>query len=369
MVELCRRYGITRPTAYKWVNRYEEEGIEGLKCRSHAAKVHPNQVKQDVVKALLRARKKHPTWGPKKLVEVLKRSIGEDQVCSASTAGEILRQHQLTKEQLKRNRTAPWENPLGHYDYPNAVWCVDFKGWKRLGDGQRCDPLTLTDGYSRYLLRCEALKRQGHDETMQVMKSAFREYGLPERIRSDNGRPFACVSVCGLTALSVWFIKLGIVPERIAPGKPYQNGRHERFHLTLEEVMDPMSPNVGAQQRRFNSFRRCFNEVRPHEALGQRTPASVYEKSVRQYHGEPKAPEYEPWVIKRRIQKRGEFNWKGETIFLTEALRGETVGIEEIEEGILEIRYFNMSIARYDERTKKMQGRKKLDETLPESRG
>ena len=234
------------------------------------------------------------------------------------------------------------------------MWCVDFKGWFRLGNGHRCDPLTITDGYSRYLLRCQALRAIEQVAAGCTEAAFLPRYGLPQRIRSDNGAPFGSVAIGGLSALAVWFLRLGIVPERIEPGQPYQNGRHERMHLTLNEAVEKPAYDLRAQQRRFNTFRRCFNEERPHEALGQKTPASAYQASPRNYHGQLPEMEYESGEVTRKVQMRGEIKWHGAEIFLSETLRGEIIGLRELPNAQWEIRFGPMVLGTLDERTQKI---------------
>ena len=353
--KLCQRYGITRPTGYKWVERYRKEGMEGLWERSRAAHVHPNKIDAKLEEWILAAKAKHPSWGPKKLVTWIKRRKGLDRLCAISTAGEILRRHEMVVPRQIHRRAVGSETPLAAYEGSNAVWCIDFKGWFLMGNGERCDPLTLTDGFSRYLLRCRACARIELAETRRICESAFREYGLPVRIRSDNGAPFGSVAIGGLSALGVWWMKLGIIPERIAPGRPDQNGRHERMHLTMNETAAPKTADdLAKQQRRFNEFRKCFNEERPHEALGQKTPADVYRASSREYTGKLQEPEYGKGIEKRKVQIRGEFYWKGGSIFLSETLRGETIGLAEVGEAHWEIYYGTIFLGTIDERTMKV---------------
>jgi putative transposase len=303
---------------------------------------------------ILRARGKHPTWGPKKLVAWVQEREGLEKVCAVSTAGEILRRHGLLKARKIHRRTAVSSQPLRPFTGINSVWCVDYKGWFRLGNGERCDPLTITDGASRYLLRCQAFERTGLENARRIFEATFREYGLPERIRSDNGAPFASTAIGGLSSLAVWWLKLGIVPERIAPGRPDQNGRHERMHLTLNEALEPPSYDLRAQQRRFDRFRRCYNEERPHEALGQRTPSSAYRASPRAYPGRVPEPEYEEGMIARKVQANGEFNWQNQEVFLSETLRGETIGLAEVADGRWQVRFCQMVLGTLDERSLKI---------------
>ena len=209
--KLCQRYGISRPTGYKWVERYRLEGICGLAEQSHAAHSYPNRIDANIEELILAARAKHPSWGPKKLVTWIKRREGLERLCAVSTAGEILRRHEMVVPRQLHRHAVRAETPLASYEGSNAVWCIDFKGWFVLGNGERCDPLTITDGFSRYLLRCRGCARIELKETRRICETAFREYGLPVRMRSDNGSPFGSVAIGGLSALAVWWIKLGII--------------------------------------------------------------------------------------------------------------------------------------------------------------
>lgn len=353
--ELCQRHGISRPTGYKWVERYRLEGAGGMAERSRAAHAHPNALDAKVEKWILAGKEKHPNWGPKKLVAWIQRREGLERLCAVSTAGEILRRHGLLQPRQLRHHCIPSSVSLASYDGSNSVWCIDFKGRFLLGNGKRCDPLTISDGFSRYLLRCRACARIELEETWRVCEAAFREYGLPVCIRSDNGSPFGSVAIGGLSALAVWWMKLGIVPERIQPGRPDQNGRHERMHLTLNETEQPTAAyDLRKQQRRFNKFRKCFNEERPHEGLGQKTPASIYRPSPRPYTGKVKEPEYASGMETRKVQTRGEFYWKGGAIFLSETLRGETIGLEETSAERWQIRYGDVVLGTLDDRTKEI---------------
>jgi putative transposase len=352
---LCEKHGISRPTGYKWVERYRREGVNGLAERAHTTLVHPNALPGKVERWILEGREKHPTWGPKKLVVWIQKREGLERLCAISTAGQILRRHGLLHPQVRHRHCTVASGPLAGYDGSNAVWCIDFKGWFRLGNGQRCDPLTLTDGFSRYLLRCQGLAEVGLQGTKRICEGAFREYGLPQRIRSDNGSPFGSVAIAGLSALAIWWIKLGIIPERIAPGWPDQNGRHERMHLTMNETEAPPAAfDMARQQRRFNEFRQCFNEERPHEALGQKTPASIYRASERRYTGKLQEPEYGAGIETRKVQKMGEFSWRGQAVFLSETLRGETIGLEEISAERWQIRFGVMVLGTINDRTMKI---------------
>jgi transposase InsO family protein len=272
MTELCQRYGIARETGYVWLRRYRERGLSGLVELNRAALRHSNQTPRETEQAVLELRQAHMRWGPRKLKRVLERDQTHQRWPAASTIGELLKREGLVVGRKKRRRTAPYTEPLAHADGPNRVWCTDFKGWFRTGDGGRVDPLTITDAYSRYLLRCQGVEKTDTPRTRAIFEAAFREYGMPQAIRTDNGAPFASTAVGGLSRLSVWWMKLGIVPERIEAGHPEQNGRHERMHRTLkQETAQPAAANRRAQQRAFDGFREEYNEQRPHEALGMQT--------------------------------------------------------------------------------------------------
>ena len=232
------------------------------------------------------------------------------------------------------------DRPLSPALAANDVWGVDFKGWFRTGDGARCDPLSLSDLASRYVLRLQALERIDGEEVWPILETAFFEFGLPRVMRSDNGAPFASTAAGGLSRLGVRLIKAGVVPERIKPGRPQQNGRHERMHLTLkQETASPPAPTLRGQQQRFDAFRTTFNEERPHEALGQTPPAQHYDPPPRPYSGRLRQPDYADGQIVRRVRSNGDIKWRGERLFLSEALIGEPVGIRETDDGLFEVQY------------------------------
>ena len=275
MTELCDRYEISRKTGYKWLERYRLEGACGLGDRSHAPLVHGRATPQHIVDAVVGLRRERPSWGPRKIVAKLEARQGNVDWPSASTAGDILKRAGLVSSRRIRRRVPPRMGQLTVPQHANHVWALDHKGWIRLGDGSRVEPFTVTDGFSRYLISLAATGSTQYAECRPPLERAFREYGLPQVIRSDNGSPFASTGTTGLTALAVWWIKLGIRHERIDPGHPQQNGWHERFHLTLLETMQPPPPTLIAQARRFAAFVRDYNEERPHETRGQRPPASA----------------------------------------------------------------------------------------------
>lgn len=353
--ELCRRYGISRPTGDKWVHRFEEHGLDGMEDLPSIPRSHPNQIEEGRVQMILSLRRAHMTWGPKKLKAYLERRYSETAWPAASTFGEILRRHGMSANRRRRQRTPPYTQPFSACGEPNSVWCADFKGHFRTRDGTRCYPLTITDAFSRYLLKCQGLKKAWTATTKAVFDAAFREYGLPLAIRTDNGPPFASQAMGGLSRLSVWWLKLGILPERIEPGEPQQNGRHERMHLTLkQETASPPQSTPRAQQRRFHAFRREFNEQRPHEALEQRTPAEVYQASPRPYPSRLREPKYPDSMEVRYVRINGEIKWHSRRIYLAELLAGENVGLSAIADGYWMVYFFDLPLCVLDEHRRKI---------------
>ena len=278
MTELCRIYGISRPSGYAVLGRYGRQGAAGLQECSRAPWQHPNQTPAEIEAAVLQLRRAHMRWGPRTLKARLQRLQPGVTWPAASTIGSMLDREGLTQHRRKRRRVPPDQRPWPLSSEPNDEWAADFKGWIRTGDGERVDPLTLSDRCSRYLLRCQAVEKMDTERVQAIFEAAFREYGMPQVIRSDNGAPFASRAVAGLSRLAVWWIKLGIAPRRIEPGHPEQNGRHERLHRTLAEATaSPPAANRRAQQRAFDEFRREYNQERPHQALDMQTPAAVYQ--------------------------------------------------------------------------------------------
>jgi transposase InsO family protein len=346
---LCLRYQVSRMTGYKWVERFEDEGVAGLWERSRAPQRVGHALSGKLVRLILEARAARPHWGPRKLLARLKVTHPKEPWCVVSTVGELLRRQGLIEPRVYRRRSAPRLEALEPYTQANTVWCTDFKGWFLLGNGQRCEPWTLSDGWSRYVLRIKALERQELKPVRRGFEGAFQEYGLPEVIRSDNGRPFAGLGFGGLSQLSVWWIKLGIRPERIRPGKPQENGRHERIHLTLKETSEPAEQTLSGQPRRFDAFRQEFNEERPHEALGDQPPAQVYQPSSRRYPKRIPTVEYEAGVLTKRVWQHGDISWRGERLFLSEALAGEDVAFEPLPDGLWLVRFGPMKLAKLDD--------------------
>ena len=348
IAELCRQYGISRETGYKWLKRFEVEGPAGLANGSHTPKRRPHAMSDGMREAILKMRRTRPSWGPKKIKACLEReekAREEDKrrtVPAISSIGELLKKEGLIHRRRKpRARVVASQQPLSHAEAPNDVWSIDYKGWFETGDGKRCDPLTITDNASRYLIRLTAMPEINQERVKGVMEAAFRENGLPVAIRSDNGAPFVTAAPAGLSQLSIWWTKLGIRHERIEPGKPTQNGRHERFHLSL--IKDRLEWEVAwdwkLQQSLFVAYRKEFNEQRPHEALGMKTPGEVYEPSVRIYSGRAPEMEYEERYRVRRVNEGGTFLWEGERIGISKVLKGEWIGLLESEDDLYEV-YF-----------------------------
>ena len=331
---MCRRFGISRKTGYKWLGRYEAAGVGGLIDRPRAPLNHPQALTETLAERCLMVRRAHPTWGPVKVRAWLSRRAPRTEWPAASTIGALFDREGLTVKRRLRRRSPPSSAPFGRCGAANDVWCMDFKGWFLTGDGTHCEPLTLSDAHSRYLLRCQAIARTDTDHVWPVLDAAFREFGLPHRLRSDNGSPFASRGAGGLSRLAVKVIKTGIVPERIAPGQPQQNGRLERLHLTLlQDTANPPARSLREQLERLRNFQRIYNEERPHEALGNDTPAEHYAISLRRFDGVLREPSYGPDHELRRVRHNGEVRWKGNTIYVRADLVGEPIGLVEEQDG------------------------------------
>ena len=317
--ELCRQFGISRKTGHKWLGRYRLEGAGGLEDRSRAPHGNSRGVDDETAAAVLSVRHRYPTWGPRKVRAYLVDCHPERHWPAASTIGNLFDWAGLTRPRKRRRRVPAQSFPFQSVAAPNDVWCVDFKGWFLTGDGTHVEPLTLSDAHSRYLIACVPVGRCDEAHVWPLVERAFRDYGRPRAMRSDNGPPFAARAVAGLSRLAVKLIKAGVLPERIAPGKPHQNGRHERLHLTLvQDTASPPARSLAAQMRRFARFRAIYNHERPHEALDQVPPARVYAPSWRTYDGVLREPGYGHGTEVRRVRSNGEIKWRGRKIFVSE---------------------------------------------------
>jgi len=340
MSELCRTYGISRKTGYKLRERFEQEGPKGLYDRSRAPQTSSLRTDAAVKKLLLEARRAHPTWGPKKLRAWLLREHQGVKLPAPSTIGDLLKRHQLVQPRKRRRATAKYDAPLQVAKAPNDVWCADFKGQFRLGNGKLCYPLTITDRFSRMILCCEALESTHLEPTLMAFERTFRTYGLPRVIRTDNGTPFAAKSALGLSQLSVRWIRLGVWPERIEPAHPQQNGQHERMHLVLkQETTRPPATTVLAQQDRFDAFCSEYNLDRPHEGIGLRTPASLYVPSPRARGIDLPVLEYPLDDLTALVRTDGRIYFNGARAMLSTALVGERVGLRELDDGAWLVSY------------------------------
>jgi putative transposase len=346
MTELCARYGISRKTGYKWLARADD-----LRDRSRRPHQCPHAIPDAIVRRVLQFRRAHRRWGPKKLSAELAKQDPTVAWPARSTIGLLLRRHGLVRARRRRPAPGVRQERLTPMAQPNAVWTIDYKGWFHTGCGAVCYPLTVQDGFSRYLLACAALHRPEGRRTQQALERVFREYGLPEVIRSDTGSPFASRGLARLSTLAVWLIRLGVRPELIEPAAPQQNGRHERMHRTLKlHTARPPAATWAAQVQRFRRFREDYNQRRPHEALRQAYPAAVYRPSERPYPAALPVPAYPPAWIVREVYGSGEMLWRGHRIWLTTVLAHQPVGLREVADGYWELRYGPLVLGVVDER-------------------
>jgi putative transposase len=352
--ELCREFGVSRECGYKWLRRYRDGGCQlaALEERSRRPRNSPTATSEGVQDLIAAARKHQPKWGPVKLRSWLAGRRPDIELPSASAIAAILKRRGLvrvTKQRRRRGPVAGVTPPFGECDAPNRVWCIDFKGWFLTLDGHKCYPLTITDQYSRFVLRCEALADPDGAAVFRILDSAFREFGLPDAIRSDGGPPFASTGPAGLTTLSVWWLQLGIKVQRIAPGKPQQNGRHERMHRTLALEVEPQA-NLRAQQRAFDYWRRQFNEERPHAALGNRPPACIYQPSSRRYPRPLIHPEPGAWNRSEKVDHRGYIRFDRRKIFIGSAIAFLRVALETVGETVYAVYWGTILLGRIDTR-------------------
>lgn len=351
-VELCARYEISRKNGYKWVKRYRREGPPGLLDRSRRPHSCPTATAKEVVAALLELRGHHPSWGAKKLLKVIGKKHPAWDLPRRSTCCDLLKRHGLVTSRRRRRFPGHPGRPLTPMNAPNSVWTTDFKGHFKTRNGLYCYPLTIVDGYSRFLLACQGLRSTAIALSKPVFQRVFEEYGLPTVIRSDNGVPFATTALGRLSTLSVWWIRLGIRPELIQPAHPQQNGSHERMHRTLKrETTRPARGNLAAQQVCFNVFRTEYNEERPHEAIDLQTPASLYQPSLRKLPRTLPELEYPRHYELRYVSRNGGIRWNSNWVNVTHTLAGQHVGLEEVGDGLWDVYFGPVKLGRMDERT------------------
>jgi putative transposase len=349
--ELCDHFGISRKTGYKWLDRYLRQGPEALVDRSRRPRTSPNQTPSTIVNALLDTRRKHPSWGAKKLLAIVAKRHPDWDLPNRSTVCDILKRHGMVAKQPQTRRIGHPGKPTATGFAPNDIWAADFKGQFKTGDGRYCYPLTVTDHHSRFLLCCHGLPSTAVAGAKPVFTRLFKEFGLPKRIRTDNGVPFATNTLARLSQLSAWWVRLGILPELIEPGKPQQNGRHERMHRTLKaETTRPPAASQRSQQRKFDEFRQTFNYERPHEALDLRTPASCYTPSPRPMPDKLAPLEYPDRLEVRYVSANGGIRWNRAWVNVSITCVGEYVGLEEIDDGIWNVYFGPLLLGRLHER-------------------
>lgn len=340
ITNLSNKYGVSRKTIYKWLNRYKETGIDGLKEMSRKPQVSPRQTPDVIRRLIVMEKLRNRKRGPKKICAQLKQKYPGFNIPAPSTISHWLEKNGLVEMRKIRSKVPPYTQPFVKCQSPNAVWSADFKGQFYTRNKKVCYPLTISDNYSRYLIRCSALPGPRYEETRTVFEMAFREYGIPYAIRVDNGIPFAGKCVGGLSRLMIWWIQLGIVPERIEKGCPEQNGRHERMHRTLKfEVLDQTAGNMKEQQKRFDWFRYEYNNCRPHEALEQNPPVKYYARATRVYVENPPEPEYDNSYIIRQVRSSGDIRFHSKSYFITELLSGKHIGLKVLDDGIITLYY------------------------------
>jgi transposase InsO family protein len=354
--EICRRYGISRKSGYKLMQRYEQEGESGLRQRSRAPHSHPNAMDEEMAAKLLETKRRFSKMGPGKVLDRLRmESYRSEELPACSTVGELFKRHGLVRRRKPRASLAPRSAPLAHATRANALWSIDFKGQFQLGNGRWCYPLTVSDNATRYLLMCQGLERPAEQGVWPLMELAFREFGLPGAVRSDNGAPFASTGLGGLTRLSAWWLKLGIGLERTWPGHPEHNARHERMHRTLKDDIEAPKANLRAQQRRFDTFQHYYNCERPHESLAGVPPAHRYNVSPRAYPARLREPDYPVGFTVRRVRSNGHIKWRGHAVFVAEALIGEPVGLRQLSEDYCQVWFCSLKLGLLNLRTNRIE--------------
>lgn len=352
ITDLCQRYGISRKTGYKWIQRYRQQGMAGLaECsrRPHQSPLTTPYALRQAIMALRQRRRTPP--GAKKIQALLAQRFPNASIPSKTTIYNVLNQAGLVSAKAPRRRVAPGAPAFAPVSAPNALWSADFKGQFKTRSGHWCYPLTVMDHHSRYLLGCQGMGGTRFADTQHTFTRLFKEYGLPGRIRTDNGVPFATTATAGLSRLAVWWIKLGIVPERIAPGQPQQNARHERMHRTLKQAATkPPSSTLKAQQRRFDRFRQQYNDARPHEALDQTTPASCYTPSTRAFPDTLPEPHYPDYYEIRKVGSSGVIYWRNKQVYISHLLHDEPVGLSEVADGLWDVYFGPLRMGHFNER-------------------
>ena len=347
VTELCGLYEVSRKTGYKWIRRYELYGPAGLVEHTRRPHSCPHRTATELVDAVLKVRDRHPSWGARKILAFLYKRDPDVPWPAESTVSSLLKRYGRVARRRRRRHLGHPGRPDTPMKEPNAVWTAEFK----TRDGRYCYPLTIADGYSRFILGCQGMASTAHTGSKAVFRRVFAEYGLPRIIRTDNGVPFATTALARLSRLSVWWVRLGIYPELIELGHPEQNGRHERMHRTLKaETTRPPAGNRAAQQKRFNRFLAEFNEVRPHEAIGQQTPASIYQPSERSMPSKIPPIEYPAHFEVRLVSTNGGMRWNSKRVPVSHVLGGEYVGLEEIDDGIWNVYFGPLELGRLDER-------------------
>lgn len=357
MVELCREFGISRPTGYAILKRYEDEGWDALEQRSRRHQGHPRQTSSEVEQALLDERGRHPRWGARKLLVLLERAMPGVELPCESTVNNILKKHGKVVPRRKNRRKIINKYPVFDPQASNLVWSADFKGKFLMGNYEYCNPLTIADSYSRFLLAIHGLEYCRAEDCKPIFEKVFREYGMPEQMHTDNGPPFGSWnSLRRMSSLAVWFMDVGVTPVYSDPGQPQQNGRHERMHKDLKaEATRPPGRGWRSQQKKFDAFLREYNEVRPHEALNMKTPSEVHKKSLREYPRRVQDWVYPREMTMKLVTVNGALRWKSEAlIMVSTALAGRYVGLEPVEDGVWIVYYRHVALGVLSERTKRV---------------